>query len=217
MKGAVMSVRRRLRPDKERALVRLIAVHILPAIVLLTAALAASAGPAAADTYLNPPPPAWYTCRATGNGTVCHGNMNFQHFGGFDGSCPQGFDILENGYSEETAARYYDRDGNLIRRVLHDVYPVGNPLNVLYNSETGRSVPYRTDGTESDDFAVPGDFDSITSRFTGNFYTVTMPGGGLLVHDVGVFTFGPDGSILEDRGPKMLFFGQDEELCAALS
>src|SRR5215510_13486339 len=36
-------------------------------------------------------------------------------------------------------------------------------------------------------------------------YTVTLPGGGLLVHDVGVFTFAPDGSIFENHGPKMLF------------
>jgi hypothetical protein len=34
---------------------------------------------------------------------------------------------------------------------------------------------------------------------------------------VGVFTFAPDGSILEDHGPKMLFFGQTDKLCAALA
>lgn len=101
--------------------------------------------------------------------------------------------------------------------MLHDVYPVGHPFKVLYNSQTGKSIPYTTDVTETDDFAVPGDFDSITARFTGNGYTVTLPGGGLLVHDGGVFTFAPDGSILEDHRPKMLFFGQNEELCAALS
>jgi hypothetical protein len=186
--------------------------------MLVTVALAAAAGSAAADTTLNPPPPAWYTCKDTGSGTVCHGHHTFQHFGGFDGTCPQGFDILENGYSEETAARYYDRDGNLIRRVLHDDYSVTNPLNVFYNSQTGKSIPVHLGNfTETDDFAVPGDFDSVTARFTGNFYTVTLPGSGLLVHDVGVFTFAPDGSILEDHGPKMLFFGQTEELCAALA
>jgi hypothetical protein len=165
---------------------------------------------------LNPPPPDWYTCYATGSGTVCHGKMTFEHFEGYDGTCPQGFDILENGYKEETGARYYDRNGDLIKRVLHDIYPVGDPRNILYNSQTGKSIPYTTDGTETDTFAVPGDFNSLTARFTGNLYTVTLPGGGLLVHDVGVFTFGPDGSILEDRGPKMLFFGETEKLCAAL-
>src|SRR5215208_8452530 len=54
-------------------------------------------------------------------------------------------------------------------------------------------------------------------RATGNLYTVTLPDGGLLVHDVGVFTFAPDGSILEDRGPKMLFYGDTEKLCSVLN
>lgn len=165
---------------------------------------------------LNPPPPDWYTCYATGSGTICHGKVTFEHFGGFDGTCPQGFDILENGYKEETATRYYDRNGDLIKRVLHDVYPVDDPRNILYNSQTGKSAHYSTDATETHTFAVPGDFNSITARITGNLYTVTLPDGGLLVHDVGVFTFAPDGSILEDRGPKMLFFGDTEKLCAAL-
>jgi hypothetical protein len=196
---------------------RILRAIALATAALATAALAAAAESASADTNLNPPPPSWYTCKATGSGTVCHGKMTFEDFGDFDGACPQGFDILGNAHLEETAARYYDRDGNLFRRVRHDVYPVGNPLNVLYNSQTGQSVPYRADDTETDHFGVPGDFDSITARFTGNGYTVTLPGGGLLVHDVGVFTFAPDGSVLEDHGPKMLFFGQTEKLCAALA
>ena len=101
--------------------------------------------------------------------------------------------------------------------MLHDVFPVGNPLNLLYNSQTGKSVPYRGDVTTTDDLAVPGDLSSATTRITGNLYTVTLPEGGLLVHDVGTFTFAPDGSILEDHGPKMLFFGQTDKLCAALT
>ena len=189
----------------------------LCALAIAAAGLIATAGPAAADTSLNPPPPSFYTCKATGRGTICHGTISFEHFAGFDGTCPQGFSILENGHKDETAARYYNRDGNLTRRVLHDIYPVGNPLNVLYNSQTGTSVPYSGDLTETDDLAVPGDFSSATSRQTGNLYTVALPGGGLLVHDVGNFTFAPDGSILEDHGPKMLFSGQTDKLCAALA
>ena len=95
--------------------------------------------------------------------------------------------------------------------------PAGDPLNVLYNSQTGKSVAYSADTTETDDFAVPGDFGSITARFTGKIVSVTLPGGGLILHDVGVFTFAPNDVIAEDHGPKMLFFGQTEELCAALA
>jgi hypothetical protein len=207
----------RRRSGRSRDATRASAALTVLAILLIAVGLATATRSSAADTTLNPPPPSWYTCKPTGSGTVCHGQMSFQHLGGFDGTCPEGFDILENGHQNEVGHRYYDRDGNLIRRVLHDVYPVGDPLNVLYNSETGKSVPYRADFTETDDFAVPGDFDSVTARFTGNLYSVTLPGGGLLVHDAGVFAFDPDGEIVEDHGPKMLFFGDTEKLCAALA
>lgn len=189
------------------------------ALTLAGAATAFAAAPGSAatsSTTLTPPPPDWYTCRTNGSGTVCHGKKDFSHFGGFDGSCPQGFDILENGHNHETAARYYDRDGFLVKRVLHDTYPVGDPLNVLYNSVTGTSVPYRTDLTESDSFGTPGDFDTITAQFTGSLYSVRLPGTGLLVHDSGVLTFAPNGDVLEDHGPKMLFDGDTAALCAAL-
>ncbi|WP_151084652.1 hypothetical protein [Nocardioides cynanchi] len=201
-----------------RASARTLALGLV--VVPAVASAALLAGPGAAATVgatLTPPPPDWYTCRGTGSGTVCHGSMSFQHLAGVDGSCPQGFDILENGHDNETGARYYDRDGNLVRRVLHDNYPVGDPLNVLYNSVTGTSIAYRTDLTESDSFAVPGDFGSITSRFTGNLYSVTTPGGGALVHDSGMLTFSSEGDVLVDHGPKMLFDGDTAALCAALA
>lgn len=187
------------------------------ALLLLAPVAIAGAGSAHAVPSLNPAPPPWYTCRPAGTGTVCHGKMSFEHFAGFDGSCPQGFDLLENGHSNETGARYYDTDGNLIRRVLHDVYPVNDPLNVLYNSVTGTSVPYRTDGTESDAFAVPGDFASVTATFTGNLYSITLPGQGMLVHDAGLLAFAPNSDVIDNHGPKMLFSGEVQELCAALA
>jgi hypothetical protein len=175
----------------------------------------ATPGPAAAETTLNPPPPDFYTCQTNGSGTVCHGKHSGSYQGGYDGTCPQGFDILENGTVEETAARYYDRDGNLVRRDLHDRWP-NIPENILYNSLTGKSVHYTTDGNEFDTFTIPGDFDSIVADTSGNGYTVTAPGG-LLIKDAGVLDFAPDGSLLEMHGPKMLFLGQNAALCAALA
>jgi len=186
--------------------------------VAVAAALAATAAPAnaALDTStLNPPPPEWYTCVATGSGASCHGKQTFTYTGGFDGSCPQGFDILEDGITYETARRDYDRDGNLVHRYLHDNWP-NDPGNVLYNSVTGKSVQYVSHVNELDTFLVPGDFDSMVAETYGNGYTVTGPGG-LLIKDAGVLTFGPDGDVLESRGPKMLFTGATDALCAALA
>jgi hypothetical protein len=185
--------------------------------VAIAAALAATPANAAFETSaLNPPPPDWYTCKATGSGASCHGKQTFTHTGGDDGSCPQGFDILEDGIKHETARRDYDRDGNLVERVLHDQWP-HDPRNVIYNSVTGKSVPYWGSGIERDTLTVPGDFDSIVARTSGNGYTVTVPGLGLLVKDAGRLDFAPDGSVIEMRGPKMLFLGQTEKLCALLA
>jgi hypothetical protein len=191
--------------------------RILAATVFVAALAVAVPAQGAVDLdNLNPPPPDWYTCTATGSGAVCHGSHVAGHQGGEDGSCPQGFDILEDAVVYETAKRVYDRNGDLIERVLHDRFP-HDPRNILYNSVTGKSVPYWGSGTERDTFTVPGDFDSIIARTSGNGYTVTVPGIGLLIKDAGRLDFAPDGTVIEMRGPKMLFLGQTEKLCALLA
>jgi hypothetical protein len=169
------------------------------------------------STTLMPPPPAGYSCQPTGNGTVCHRRMDFTHLGSYDATCPQGFDILENGANTEVGRRYYDRDGYLVRRDLHESQSATDPLNIFYSSTTGNSVPYSADFTETDTFAIPGDFDTMSSEFRGNLYTSTAPGYGVLVHDVGVLAYDPAGDVTEDRGPKMLFTGDVSRLCRALS
>ena len=165
---------------------------------------------------LNPPPPDFYTCTAIGSGAVCHGSTAGGHVGGEDGSCPQGFGILEDAFTYETAKRVYNRDGDLVERVLHSHWP-HDPRNIIYNSVTGKSVPYWGSGTERDTFTEPGDFDSMVARTSGNGYTVTVPGAGLLIKDAGRLDFGADGGVTEMRGPKMLFLGETEKLCAVLA
>jgi hypothetical protein len=187
------------------------------ATVLAAAFAVAAPAQAAVDLdNLNPPPPGWYTCAAVGSGAVCHGSHSGGHQGEPDGSCPQGFDILEDAFVRESAKRVYDRNGDLVERVLHDRW-AHDPSNVIYNSVTGKSVPYWGSGTERDTFVVPGDFDSIFARTAGNGYSVTVPGVGLLIKDAGRLDFAPDGSVIEMRGPKMLFLGQTEKLCAVLA
>ena len=165
---------------------------------------------------LNPPPPGFYSCRTTGNGTVCQGKLTNVYSGGVAGSCPQGFDILENGYFEETATRYYDRNGYLVQRVLHVIYPVGDVHNVLYNSRTGKAFTYATDVTETDSFTIPGDFNSISARFTGNLYMVSLPATGMLFEDAGILASAPTGDVLDAHGLQVLLAGEAANLCNAL-
>lgn len=184
--------------------------------LIVTVAQAAHAAPNPGVT-LTPPPPAGYACQTTGGGTICHRRLDGTHQGSYDASCPQGFDILENGAVTELGRRTYDRNGFLVRRDLHEIYPVGDPLNVFYNSVTGASIPYRADFLESDTFATPGDFDTMSSTYTGNLYSATLPGSGLLVHDAGVLAFDPAGDVTADHGPKMVFSGDVAKLCQALN
>lgn len=190
------------------------------ALTTASLALVAGGGTAAASpgpgVTLTPPPPDGYSCQTTGDGTICHRRMDFTHVAGYDGTCPQGFDLLENGHNVEIGHRYYDRNGFLVRRDLHESYSANDPMNVIYNSVTGASVPYSTDYTEFDTFGVPGDFDTMTARNSGSFYNVTLPGAGLLVHDAGVLIFDPAGDVIVAHGPKMLLDGDVAKLCEAL-
>ena len=82
---------------------------------------------------------------------------------------------------------------------------------------TGTSVPERESATDTQTFATPGDFSTVTSTLTGQLMKVTLPGSGLIVHDVGRVVFAPDGSITFEGGPHQLTDNQQQQLCAALS
>src|SRR5436190_2571168 len=88
--------------------------------------------PAAAQE-LSPPPPSFETCRAGENVTICQGSR-IVSFGPDDtgivcGSGPSAFDIFDSGTFKQVAIRYYDQDGNLTRRVIHEDYTFGQFSN----------------------------------------------------------------------------------------
>src|SRR4051812_6555485 len=85
--------------------------RIILAVAVAAALTVAAPAQAAVDLdNLTPPPPDFYTCQATGSGALCHGSHTGGHVAESDGSCPQGFDLLEDAYSIQTARRVYDRN-----------------------------------------------------------------------------------------------------------
>ena len=188
--------------------------HRIIPFLIVGAALAALAAPAHA-VALNPPPPDFYSCLPGGGGTVCHGKTSGGYQGEARGTCPQGFDILEDGFIEETAKRVYDRNGDLVRRVRHDRWD-RRAENVLYNSVTGTSVPYITAITSTDVFATPGDFDSVTTTVTGISYAVPATGG-LLVLDSGFHMVDAFENLLVAHGQQTLILGHVDKLCTELA
>lgn len=167
--------------------------------------------PAAAQG-LNPPPPPGATCQATGQGTICQGSAIGSHVNEDFGLSCGSFQVLQSITFTVRFTFFYNQAGNLTQAVTH-VRVVGT----LSNSVTGKSVPLEEDFTETDTLATPGDLSTDTLTLTGQLDKVTLPGSGLIVHDVGRLVIAPDGTITFEGGPHPLLDNQVQQLCAALS
>lgn len=139
--------------------------------VLALAPGALAAEPAPED--LNPPPPSFLTCKPLGAGTICSGTSRIvkeseEQTELVCGSGADAFHIYDQGEIYQRATRWYDADGNLTRRVLHERWKPAwwsNPLN-------GETVPYTQSNKITAELAVPGDFGSATETVVGeNVYT----------------------------------------------
>jgi hypothetical protein len=107
---------------------------------------------------------------------------------------------------------FYNQEGNLTQELFHF-----KRVGTLSNSVTGTSVPFHSAFTGTLTFATAGDFSTVTVTVTGQVYTVTLLGSGLILHDVGKVVFAPDGTITFEAGPHQLLDNQVQKLCAALA
>src|SRR5215213_4493948 len=167
---------------------------------------------------LTPPPPSFLTCKAVGSGTICQGSRTFMVDPHPDFACGNGDVIFDQGTVRQVVIRYYDTDGNLTRRVIHEYWSDTQKSNPL----TGATAPYTQASNITDVLAVPGDFDSATETVTGQ-WNITLPGLGAVFLNAGKFVVGPDGTIEFRAGPQgFLDYFVDgntavvDELCAAL-
>jgi hypothetical protein len=161
---------------------------------------------------LNPPPPPGATCQTTGQGIICHGSVTGSDVNADIGVSCDSFQVLESATFTDTFTLFYDQTGNVTKAVFH-IRIVGT----LSNSLTGTSVPEEAHYTQTTTFATPGDFSTRTDTYTGQVYTVTLPGGGLILHDVGKVVLASDGTITFEGGPHQELHNQLQKLCAALS
>ena len=157
-----------------------VTVGAMLAIAIAPAAMAAGIDPGT----LNPVPPDFYACNATGGGAICRAHTvepySGEATGIWCGSGASAVELLDNGVRDVEATRWYDRDLNLTRRVRMTIFRnafLSNPAN-------GRTLGYAQHNTDIDDLAVPGDFASST--FTGHgVLSITAPGYGPLVLTAG--------------------------------
>jgi hypothetical protein len=195
----------------------LVGVVALLAVAIRTTLPAVAAG-------LNPPPPGPARCQTTGQGTVCQGSkpLAYTDPNGLLGLTCNGAAIIETGNGVLSYMVFYNQDGNATRAILH-ADQNARQGNTLTSSATGKSVPFNEHFTEHFEFTTPGDLDTATEQFTGLFYNVTVPGSGVVLHDVGRVSFDLFPHMTSMQGPHDVFaalLGQSgalNQFCTALS
>jgi hypothetical protein len=195
---------------------RFLVIASLACVIAVSSALA---GQPVTQT-LTPSPPSFYTCKAVGSGTICMGSHS-ESFGPEEtglvcGTGTSAFHVFDTVTSTQRATRYYDREGNLTRRVLYDDID-GQSSNPL----TGATVPYIQHEQHTAVLAVPGDLSTATTTHTG-VLIFTIPHLGPVALEAGRVIEGPDG--VEFRAGPQTFVDYYEngdvsavrELCNAL-
>jgi hypothetical protein len=180
---------------------RALIVGAISAVALIPAAQAAQP----ATEELNPPPPSFLTCKTVGAGTICEGSRQFVKESEEQpelvcGSGADAFTIYDQGDIYQRAIRWYDADGNLTRRIIHERWAPAwwsNPLN-------GETVPYTQTNTFIAELAVPGDFDTATETIVGETIWTDPDTRKKVLRSVGRQVVGADGT-LEFRAGQQAF------------
>ena len=182
-------------------------------------AVAALAGPPVLPT-LNPPVPSYYTCKASGSGAICRGQLvetlDQEPSGITCGTAQNPVELLMSATNTVRATRYYDTAGNLTRRFR---YQRGE--GTIINPVTGLTAKLTAITDLIDTFTIPGNFDAVTTQQTGPF-KITLPGNGVLLLDTGRAVFDAQENVISQNGHFALldyFNGATSEaaqLCAAL-
>jgi hypothetical protein len=163
---------------------------------------------------LNPPPPAFETCGATGDGVICRGAQDgsFEEFvplGLFCGTAANPVELQIGHFSQsDEFTRYYNTADDLVRRTLH-----GHSAGTVLNPATGLTALATQVAATTDIPAVPGDLSTATSQARG-VVQLRMPGGGVLLRDVGREVIGSDGNDIVASGVHQLgmYFSGDHVL-----
>ena len=171
---------------------------------------------------LNPPPPPEFNpvCERVGNQTICEVQFSDPPFAGGSevicGSGPNTFEPFQFQDRSVRGKRYYDQDGNLVRRHYREYFD-----GTLVNPINHNVVAYSGSDTVMNDLAVPGELPG-TEAITGSVRIFLGQGNGTMALDTGRVVDSAQG-ILHESGqhPFFLYFvygdtAAAQPLCDAL-
>jgi hypothetical protein len=122
------------------------------------------------------------------------------------GPCPSGVNLVETFTEDDRMITFFDQAGHPVSVQLHFNYE-----GVVTNPDTGQSVKDPLHATR---------FIDLTTGFhgpVGLYYSVTVPGLGVVFHDVGRLVRDVDDNVIFEAGPHdVLQFGDVALYCAAL-
>ena len=161
---------------------------------------------------LNPAPADYYSCTTNGAGTYCSG-QTVQAYGPdptglFCGTGTSAFEVLDQAVRVIDAQRWYDRDGNLLKRKRTITFQ-----DARLSNPSGVEVGYVQRDIQTEILDIPGDFGSATT-YTNASLRTTVPGLGTVFADKGRVVSSPDGSLLKEAGRHDLIRYLDGDLSA---
>jgi len=206
---------------QSKAFRRLLVLAGCVAVAALFVVLPVSTAAQPTSSNANQTRPHGFRCNPAG--TVCQFS-SFEAYGPLDtglvcGSGPRAFDIFDQGVHTDSGTVWFDANGDVTKFTVHIVYSFGQWSNPV----SGDVVSYTQHNEETDVFAVPGDFTSITQTMTGeNIYRPATGQPVLLNAGIQVFNF-DQSVLLSSHGPNAFvaaFFEGDahafDQVCAAL-
>ena len=193
---------------------------LLAAGMLVAVCSLAHARPEAADT-LDPAPPPWLTCKASGVETHCSASFDLiQTAVSSFFYCPT-FEILENAQVHLDWRLTYNAQGKLTHWTSHVNQPVVGNHNIWFNAtDPSKWVPMGGNWNTNLDFPTPGDFSTVIETDTGLLGRVVLPAGKSIVLDAGITILDPNLNVLFEAGQHFLYVSpnseQMQQVCAAL-
>ena len=199
-----------------------VAAAVLGAVVITGLAAGgalAGRGDAVDPALMTPPLNPSFTWECWGNGTriVCQGARTLS-WTAVDTGLPCEYGTI---YSTGTDTRTQRRVGDADGRALYTLQTV-HIDEVLSLSPTSDGIvgSGRARFTERFEYLIPGDLSTRTDTYRGADAIVTVPGAGLVLHDVGIKSFDIDDNVLFMHGPHPIvedFEAAFAPVCGALA